>query len=343
MKNIKLFGLMLSMIIAISAVLNLSMIAEASGETSYTYTVKFVIGDKQFKFDDNWRGAFSDGNVAAKASINEDKTEITVKDLEDKTTFNFDYVTATNISSDKYVVRGIRKSGEKDPTNPHITVTQDETYVVAYGVGTVVSYTVEYAGTPVSQEPTKYYGIEGQRNFYIPCKYIEGYKADKDSIFVSEPLVGGEKFVFTYTPVSAAGGTGRTIYNESTNTVYATEIGDPEYTYQTIPAGAAEEVGGVNDNRVAAEEGQGAAEAEAADETQIADEDVPLSGGADEIENPNEEIEIPDEEVAKVLDEDALMAKYIRYLIIVAIIGLLIALIAVFGSVKMNYDKHHKN
>ena len=99
MKNIKLFGLMLSIIIAISAVLNLSMLAEAS--KAYTYTVKFVIGDKQFKFDDNWKNAFSDGDVAAKASINEDKTEITIKDLEDKKTFNFDYVTATNISSDK--------------------------------------------------------------------------------------------------------------------------------------------------------------------------------------------------------------------------------------------------
>ena len=341
MKNIKLFGLMLSIIIAISAVLNLSMLAEAS--KAYTYTVKFVIGDKQFKFDDNWKNAFSDGDVAAKASINEDKTEITIKDLEDKKTFNFDYVTATNISSDKYVVRGIRKSGEKDPTNPHITVTQDETYVVAYGVGTVISYTVEYAGTTMAQEPTKYYGIEGQRNFYIPCKYIEGYKADKDSIFVSEPLVGGEKFVFNYTAVSAAGGTGNTIYNESTNTVYSTEIGDPEYTYQTIPGIPAEEAGGVTDNRVAAEEGQGAAggEAEAvepgpSEETQIADEDVPLAGGI-------EEVEIPDEEVAKVLDEDALFAKYIRYLIIIALIGLLIALIAVFGSVKFNYDKHHKN
>ena len=186
-----------------------------------------------------------------------------------------------------------------------------------------------------------YYGIDNTK-FYVPYKEIEGYYPLNGEKYKAVTLSGlGEvvKFVYTNRPTDTI------TYTQGADSIsYSTVVGDPTYTYQTIPGMPAEEPG-VIDNRVPAAGGEGggaggeaAGEAgEEADTTQIGEAEVPLGGGEETPTN------IPEPENPKGKDEDALRTMYIRYLIIIAVIGLLIAFITIIGTIKVNYDKNHKN
>ncbi|MBR5637790.1 MAG: hypothetical protein IKW81_12750 [Pseudobutyrivibrio sp.] len=353
-KTNRLAVIILSMLVVISATLSLSTVAKAEGSNPYkgtSYTVKFVIADKQFNFDTDWRNAISPQEIADKANIS-DGSVITVSGLEYGTQFEFNPYTATNLSSNKYVVKEIHRSGSKDKASNTITVTQDETYVIAYAVGTIVDYTVDFVGPGLpSQDTVTYHGIIGQKDFYIPYKYIEGFMLDKsqggyeyvdNNIRVTEPLQGGEHFVFTYKAgeVTYIPGSTNTVYSESTNTVYSTEVGAPEYTYQVIPGQTEPRNGGVTNNRVSGGTNQNAGDAAGAENgvAEISEPDVPLG--------INDIVDIEDDDVplaGETEDTDRLLDSYVRCLFIVALTGIIVVLITVIGTVKINYDKKKRN
>ncbi|SDH95454.1 hypothetical protein SAMN05421493_10620 [Pseudobutyrivibrio sp. 49] len=366
-KSSKALGLVLSIIFAISAVLSLPMVAKAADEPypGTKYTVWIGIGDDRFEFNRDLDGILTvdtgDGRTEDLPKVDtSDSKVIYITNLKSTDKVGLKCAAAVDTSSsDKYIVKGVRRGGANDwYADLSYTVDHDESYVIAYGVGTIVSYTVKFEGANRTIAPVTYYGIQGQKNFYIPSEAVSGYEIDTtktnpgctykgQSLYVEQALVGGEEFTFRYKKQS--GGSPitdtKTIYNEETNTVYSTEVGDPEYTYQTIPGEIVDAGEGVTNNRVEGGGDQGAAggaggaeagQAEAGDTTTIGEADVPLGGGEETPTN------IPEPEPPKGHDTPVYLL-YIRYLIIIAIIAILILLIAIIGTMKANYDKKHKN
>ncbi len=341
----KIIGLILSLLVAFTGMISFSTVASAE-EAKYTYTIKVVLGGTGEE-----GAAFTD--AVSDKKISEDCLEFTGLNYGDS--FNFTPQTAVQITPTstvddegnpvelaKYYVKGFRRSGDKELAPSAIQVTGDETYVIAYGVGDVVPYTVKYqdeAGATLLDTVT-YYGAEGEE-VYVPYRYVEGYVPQMLNIHVKS-LKKDQELVFTYKKIKA--GT-NTVYTETTNTEYSTVVGDPQYTYQIIPGQVAENAGIVTNrnptaggNAAAGDNGannETAGDAAGDEETEIDDNQVPR--GIEEIE------EIPDEEVPEAVDNAALFTRYMRYLILIAIIGLLIATIAVIGTIRANYDKNNHN
>lgn len=335
MKRINKFtSLLLATLIVISGVMSLSTVSHAE----YLYTIRVYLG-----------GMGEEGASFRSASGSYIDTKV---ESGKPYTFNPQDEVIISSTDARYKVIGARRSGDNkcESTISIPAVTQDESYVIAYGVYKTIPYTAVFVdtsgntltdkdGNPIADET--YYGIDNTK-FYVPYKEIEGYYPINGERYKAVTLSGlGEvvKFVYTNRPTDTI------TYTQGADSVsYSTVVGDPTYTYQTIPGMPAEEPG-VIDNRVPAAGGEGGAAGgeaageagEEADTTQIGEAEVPLGGGEETPTN------IPEPENPKGKDEDALRTMYIRYLIIIAVIGLLIAFITIIGTIKVNYDKNHKN
>lgn len=115
-------------------------------------------------------------------------------------------------ANSKYYIRGIRESGKDNNTTPspeelasEYTVTEDQDYVVAYGVlGDSVAYTVRYedeAGNELAASET-YYGNIGDRPV-IAFLYIDGYLPQAYNLTGTlRENPANNVFTFVYTPVS---------------------------------------------------------------------------------------------------------------------------------------------
>lgn len=335
MKRInKLTSLLLATMIVLTGFITLSTEAHAE----YLYTMRVYLGgtgDEGASFKDS------------SASYIDFKKEAGER-------FEFDPHDEVIISSTdaRYKVIGVRRTGDNEceSTINIPSVTQDESFVIAYGVYKTIPYTAMFVdtsgntltdkdGNPISNET--YYGIDNTK-FYVPYKEIEGYYPINGERYKAVTLSGtGETVRFVYTDRP---GDTYSITFGADSVSYSTVVGDPTYTYQTIPGMPAEEPG-VTDNRVPAAGGEGGAAGgeaageagEEADTTQIGEAEVPLGGGEETPTN------IPEPDNPKGKDEKALFTMYIRYLIIIAVIGLLIAFITIIGTIKVNYDKNHKN
>lgn len=113
----------------------------------------------------------------------------------------------------KYYVRGLRKSGvdnSEAKQNPAFTVTEDQDYVVAYGIlGDAVSYVVNYQDSDKNTlAPSEtYYGNVGDKPV-IAYRYIEGYRPQAYNLTRTLSENAAENvFTFVYTPIAAGGGT----------------------------------------------------------------------------------------------------------------------------------------
>lgn len=112
----------------------------------------------------------------------------------------------------KYYIKGIRESGKDNNTTPtadqlekEYTVTEDQDYVVAYGVlGNSVAYTVQFQtedGTDLAP-PETYYGNVGDRPV-IAFLYIDGYLPQAYNLTGTlQRDEASNVFTFVYTPVS---------------------------------------------------------------------------------------------------------------------------------------------
>ena len=120
----------------------------------------------------------------------------------------FDVQKGVTISNDsKYYNKGFRVSGEDNSSsklaNPSITVTEDQDYVMAYGIqGETVAYTVNYLDGDgnVLFPPATYYGNVGDKPV-VAYQYVEGWQPQAYNL--GKTLVADASqnvFDFIYTP-----------------------------------------------------------------------------------------------------------------------------------------------
>lgn len=294
----------------------------------YTYTVTFYAGN-QGAFTGSGgvtvlrNGASAGGDI--EKSMREDGSAITIRGLKAGDQVNFDNIQSRETDApiklqenSQYYVRGIRESGYDNDTvtSPSFTVKQDQDYVVAYGIeGEMVSYVIRYedrAGNTLAPSRT-YYGNIGDRPV-VAFLYIEGYEPQAYNL--TKVLSQNEAeniFTFVYSRVS--GGTAGTVNDEGTTVVEVQEGGNAG-----TGAGGA---GGGGEGGAAAGEDTGNAE----ENTDLADEDVPLSDG------PRDLVDLDDEDTPLAFSLDNLDgAKNMLGAVVVGVSGAaaLLALIIIF-------------
>ncbi len=323
-------------------------IVSAAESEGYTYTIKIILGGTgeegaSFVNSDGDCLKFSGLEYGQTFTFNpKDEVKITPKTTKDEA--------GNEAAFSKYYVKGMRRSGANDAiTESAFKVTQDETFVIAYGVGSVVPYVVRFvdgSGNPLLADAT-YYGAAGEQ-VSVPSRYIDGYTPDKLNETIAS-LKENQIVTFTYARNTGGGG-GGTIYNTSERVNYRTVQGEGNQVTQTVPAGQAENAAGVTNNRnqnagqnpqtpnAAQDEAgnAGAADAEAdVDEIQIGDTEVPLAG--------EDTTTIPDDETPKGGEENnPRQINYFRYLIILILIAIFIILMTLIGIYKVETEKRRR-
>ena len=163
-------------------------------DDEYTYTVTFYAGNQ---------GTFADG-----------AGKIVMSNLKYGAFVSFDVqkdgvVTLNN--SDKYYVKGLRKSGrdnsetdELEASRYSVTVKGDADYVVAYGIkGNQVAYTVNYQDANGKEllASNTYYGNVGDKPV-VAYQYVEGYTPQALALTKTLSENSAENvFTFRYTPI----------------------------------------------------------------------------------------------------------------------------------------------
>ena len=194
-------------------------------DDEYTYTVTFYAGNQ---------GTFADG-----------AGKIVMSNLKYGAFVSFDVqkdgvVTLNN--SDKYYVKGLRKSGrdnsetdELEASRYSVTVKGDADYVVAYGIkGNQVAYTVNYQDVDGNEllASNTYYGNVGDKPV-VAYQYVEGYTPQALALTKTLSENSAENvFTFRYTPI---GTTVVTIPGETT-TVTTVVPGTTNVETITVPA-----------------------------------------------------------------------------------------------------------
>ena len=202
---------------------------------AYSYTVKISLGnnanayfDKEIVDELRSDGYTIEYPYIRKTDGKEMTNTLAISGLGYNYKVNFDVDELVKISGDettgeeKYYVKGIRISGqdalvESDATKSvSLDVIGDETYVVAYGVGKIIPYTVKYqdkSGNALIDDDTLY-AVKGEVVF-VPAKHVNGYKPDAYFKTDSNGLKEDEVFTFVYD-------------KNPSNTVY-----DYEYEYES--------------------------------------------------------------------------------------------------------------
>lgn len=215
-----------------SFALFISVVDTVEASSGYTYRIKIALGNNEDAyFDEEAVEALGEQySVSFQQNTGGKNTRLVIKEL------NYGDVVSLNVknlikissssSEEKYYVKGLRISGEDDlvamDTNGDttLTITGDETYVTAYGVGATVPYTVEYVdedGNKLLDDDTLYAAV-GEIVF-VPARHIDGYMPDAYYKTDSSGISEGQVFTFVYS-------TG------TTNVIY-TEDYDYEYQYSS--------------------------------------------------------------------------------------------------------------
>lgn len=194
---------MITSILTAALLLGLMSVNALAAE-AYTYQVTFYEGVQ---------GTFSgkdDLSVDGEGyHITREDGKITVSGLKagDVVSFNAQNPGAVTLAEDsKYYVKGIRKSGRDNDTveNSAFHVTEDQDYVVAYGIkGNLTTYVVNYVdanGNTLAPSAT-YYGNVGDKPV-VAYRYIDGYLPQAYGLTKTLSENAAENvFTFTYTVV----------------------------------------------------------------------------------------------------------------------------------------------
>lgn len=257
----------MAMLMAVCLVCGMGQKAEAA---EYTYTLRLFAGAQGVLGDEVVQRITDAG-----AQISIENGEICViSGLHYGTQVVFDVQKGVTISNDsKYYNKGFRVSGEDNSSsklaNPSITVTEDQDYVMAYGIqGETVAYTVNYLdgdGNVLFPSAT-YYGNVGDKPV-VAYQYVEGWQPQAYNLGKTlEADASQNVFDFIYTPVPTV---------VTTNTVVvpgqpAPEVPAPEVPAPEVPVPPAPEV------PVPVEE-------------DIPDQDIPTDDGPDDYRDLDEE------------------------------------------------------
>lgn len=360
MKSVKkLLSILLSVMFVLSMAAINPAVVKAAEHESYTYKVRIVLGgtgDEGAEFVKNLgiiTPKHEDGEKQVEVKLVDDKTCIVISNLKynDKLTIDPNQLVkiepkerededGNKVQYQKYCVKGLRFAGQNDVYSAAtFNVTYDETFVVAYGVGEIVPYIVNYVqkdGSPLpdpEHEGEYIKSITGyalaNEELYVSFRNVDGYKPNTYQYHtkaLKAPTVDDEgvehpfEFTFYYSPKSWSSTVDETVEVTQTSTVQ----GDPEYTYQTVNRGTRVEGGGGN---------AGGGNAAAGVDEGNAGGDAAGDAGQTVVDNdePADVIDIDDEDVARAGGEpqDKLVRNMIVAIIIaiIAVLAILIALI----------------
>ena len=174
---------------------------------SYTYRIKISLGNNGNAYFDE-TGV---NNLGASYEVSQSGRNLVISNLAYDSTVTFNYSDIIKIKADntetqtsKYYVKGLRVSGSDDlvdATNKvvNLTVLGDESYVVAYGVGTIIPYTVRYVDEEGNQllDDETLYAAKGEVVF-VPSRHIKGYVPDAYYKTASKGLREDMVFEFVY-------------------------------------------------------------------------------------------------------------------------------------------------
>jgi hypothetical protein len=332
----KLLGLILTYVFVLTLANLNPNVAKAE---SYTYQVKILIGnneDASFISEgvDSLKAKYGDECVSVKDDV------LTIKELEygDEIDIRVDQLIQISLNAEtgntKYYLSGLRVSGgdtivtqaTKDADGNRAvtlngTVEGDEDYVVAYGVGSTIPYTVRYVdadGNALAPDDI-YWGTPGEI-VLVPARHIDNYYPDALYRTTSAGLKENTVFTFQYTKYD-----GKVRYIDETTYSSETVYGEPVYEYQYVNRGTRTVDGGRNTRPAAGGNGAANAEGDNADADE-GDNNGDAGAGQTTIEDeqtPLDVIDIDDPDTAK--HGETAKDNFRRNMII----GILIAIIAV--------------
>ncbi len=220
----KILGFFLAVVFCMGLIFSTPITADAS----YTYRIKISLGNNEnASFNEDAVSELA-GSYSVDYASDENRT-LVISNLVfgAKISLNVDELVDITSSTDEteYYVKGLRIAGEDvlvdGNTKVELSVDGDETYVVAYGVGATVPYTVKYqdADGNALLDDEILYGAVGEV-VKVPARHIDGYKPDayyktnssglKEGTLNEDGTVSdGTVFTFVYTP-----NTGSVVYNE---------------------------------------------------------------------------------------------------------------------------------
>ena len=213
---------------------------ETNTVSTYTYRIKISLGNNANAYFDDTAVAELENNYTVSLSSSGKNLVISELAYDSNVTFNFgDLIKVktdnTETETSKYYVKGLRVAGSDDlvnDTNKSVTlhVVGDESYVVAYGVGNIIPYTVRYVDEDANEllPDETLYAAEGEV-VYVPARHIKGYVPDYYYRTASNGLKKDTVFTFEYH---------KRVIGEETEVIEKTETssstieGDPEYEYE---------------------------------------------------------------------------------------------------------------
>lgn len=339
----RLFGLILTFVFVLTLANLNPDIAKAE---SYTYRVNIRIGN-------NEDASFIDDGVASlkakygdeQVSVNDDVVTISGFNYGDEIDVSVDKLIKVSpnakTGNTKYYISGLRVSGGDTivtqatqdaagnrAVNFNSTVKGDEDYVVAYGVGSTIPYTVKYVdadGNALAPDDV-YWGTLGEI-ILVPARHLDNYYPDALYRTASEGLKENTVFTFQYTKYN-----GKVNHIDETTYVSDTVYGEPVYEYQYVNRGTRTVDGGRNTHPAG---GNGGANAGGDDADADAGEDNGDGGDADQTttiedeQTPLDVIDIDDPDTAK--HGETAKDNFKRNMIIgimIAIVAIVIILIA---------------
>ena len=373
MRNVKkLLRIFLSMLFVLSMVLAVPTTTKAE---EYTYRIRIVLGgtgDEGASFNknlgltipDNCKVSFFDDGNGLEISNIKYNQRVTIDpfqmiSLEPQTRTDDDGNTFTY---QKYYVKGLRLSGTNTVlAASSFEVSYDETFVVAYGVGEVVPYKVNYINKETNDNTFEDFTNGGTKTVesvtcfapvgtevYVPYAKIEGYSPNAYNYHTKKlkaPEVdeNGNEKPFEFTFYYKKGGSTTVIENTVEVIETATVQGAPEYTYQTVTRPTT--ITNTTTNRPAngGNGGAGNADANAADGDNANGDNGNGNGEGDgttiaDEETPLDIIDIDDEETAKHGEtrKDKLIRKMIICILIavIAVVSILVALLVAYKKRK---------
>lgn len=223
---------LLAAVVTASMVSSFSLLnVAAAGD--YTYTVTFYAGN-QGTFS-GIQGLSVSGKGAPQISQEGDKVSVTGLTRGDVISFDLNQGAVDLKEDSKYYVQGLRLSGRDNDEQleaPAFWVTEDQDYVVAYGIqGDMTSYTVSYVDENRNElAPSRtYYGNVGDKPV-VAYLYMDGYMPQ--ALTLTRTLSANQAdnvFTFEYSPNPVEVVPGETV------TVTTVEPGTTNVVTQQVP------------------------------------------------------------------------------------------------------------
>lgn len=328
---------------------------ETTTVPTYTYRIKISLGNNENAYFDDTAVAELGNTYTVSKSGSGKNLVISELAYDSNVTFKFDELIKVDTKEDtetsKYYVKGLRVAGSDDlvdDTNKSVTlhVVGDESYVVAYGVGNIIPYTVRYVDEDANEllPNETLYAAEGEV-VYVPARHIKGYVPDYYYRTASNGLKKDTVFTFEYHKRVIGE---ETEVIETTETSTSTVEGTPEYEYEYeyIDGGSTGTTTGGGNTTVTTQNNGGGnggtvnnrADGDGGADAGDADEGAAGNDGGETIEDDNTPggiLDIDDEEVAKAGGtRDTLIRNMI--------IGIIIAIIAVASILVTLYIANKK-